>query len=1125
MSALAAASGPNVTVRTYDFDDNDISGIEAGGICIWVEISGKYWVTAVPNLGYEFIGWTGSVASDDYLIKIKEDDAVTANFKQKERMYLLSLGTEGHGKLNIPFLSRYYPAGTKVNLLFAWADADKHYYFAGWRDNDNPSAPLLDRDTWVEMTRNRSFTAVFRGEMCDFSVESDGNGTVDTSQNGKKEYGTTVNLDDLLGDPNPGYKFKEWQEKSGTKWKTLTSSTVTIDTKNEFRAVFILEDYSVSYDGNGADGGTVPTDPKVYHYNDEVTVLPGEPEKTGYLFEGWQIDGSGTVYRAGRKFTMPAKNVTLVAKWKPISYTVVFHANDGSGSTESITVDYDQKFKLDNKFTRTGCTFVGWATSQDGPKVYDDGAEVEKLTTTNGATIDLYALWEVSGITVEGYNAPYDGEWHSVTVTGDLTGATVSYSTDGGPFSGEKPMFRDHTPGVTVTVKVERPGAAPYIGSATVVISKAELVVKAGNKSVVYGSDPPAYTYSFTGFVKGDNKRNAITGEPALSCDYKAGDPVDKYSIKVELGTLSAKNYYFTFVPGVLTVKKKALTVTADSISIVYGDDAPAYTYSITGFISGEDESVLSGAPKIVCSYVKGNDAGDYTIDIRKGTLAAANYSFTLVDGTLTVNKATLTVTADDKTVEYGQDPPAYTASISGFVLGQESSVISGEPALACDYAAGDDAKDYTITVSQGTLTAKNYDFSFVPGVLTVTPAPLTVKADDKTVKFLDPIPDYTVSYSGFVAGDTYSDLGGTLVYDCDYKPGSPVGTYTITPSGLVSGNYAITYVPGTLTVEDLILTVRFVDYDGTLLKSEQVVYGNAATAPTVTPPEGHHFVGWDKPFDKVTEDMTVTAQYAINTYTVRFFDYTGTVQIGETQIVNWGGAATPVTPPARTGFTFTGWTLTGDDDTVETSLDNVRENIDAVATYALNRFTVTFLNYDGSVLGTVRVPYGGAATAPEVPEREGYTFTGWDTPFDNVTSDLTVTALFRINTYTVTFMNYDGTVLSTQTVEWNTAATAPGVPEREGYTFIGWDKDFSAVKEDLTVTAQFVPVETVENEPVPGTGDDSVATLEDEPVPQQGPAPFPWWWIVIGVGAALLLFLLIFFFVKRRKREEQAAA
>ena len=325
----------------------------------------------------------------------------------------------------------------------------------------------------------------------------------------------------------------------------------------------------------------------------------------------------------------------------------------------------------------------------------------------------------------------------------------------------------------------------------------------------------------------------------------------------------------------------------------------------------------------------------------------------------------------------------------------------------------------------------------------------------------------------------------------------------------------------------------------GATADSTHVFDASGTLTPNGFTREGHTFAGWattpDGPavYDNEATVVNLTdvdgaivtlyAKWNINTYTVRFFDYTGTVQLGEAQTVNWGGAAVPETAPARTGRTFTGWTLTGDDDTVETSLTNVRENIDAVADYALNRFTVTFENYDGSVLGTDRVPYGGAATAPEVPAREGYTFTGWDTPFDNVTDDITVTALFRINTYTVTFVNYDGTVLSTQTVEWNTAATAPEVPEREGYTFTGWDADFSAVKADMTVTAQFAHVETLENEPVPGTGDDSVTTLEDEPVPQQGPALFPWWWIVIGVGAALLLFLLIFFLVKRRKSEQTA--
>ena len=123
--------------------------------------------------------------------------------------------------------------------------------------------------------------------------------------------------------------------------------------------------------------------------------------------------------------------------------------------------------------------------------------------------------------------------------------------------------------------------------------------------------------------------------------------------------------------------------------------------------------------------------------------------------------------------------------------------------------------------------------------------------------------------------------------------------------------------------------------------------------------------------------------------------------------------------------------------------------------------YTVTFKDWNGTVLKTEEVLEGAAATAPADPTREGYTFTGWDVAFNNVTSDLVVTAQYTINTYTVTFKDWDGTVLSTQTVEHGSAATAPADPTREGYTFAGWDVAFNNVTSDLVVTATYTENET----------------------------------------------------------------
>ena len=122
----------------------------------------------------------------------------------------------------------------------------------------------------------------------------------------------------------------------------------------------------------------------------------------------------------------------------------------------------------------------------------------------------------------------------------------------------------------------------------------------------------------------------------------------------------------------------------------------------------------------------------------------------------------------------------------------------------------------------------------------------------------------------------------------------------------------------------------------------------------------------------------------------------------------------------------------------------------------ALPVFTVTFKDWDGSVLNEQQVSYGQAASAPSDPERTGYTFTGWDVDFTDITGDLVVTAQYDINTYTVTFKDWDGSVLDEQQVSYGQAASAPNDPERTGYTFTGWDVDFTSITGDLVVTAQY---------------------------------------------------------------------
>jgi|GEM_PF-5972774 len=253
--------------------------------------------------------------------------------------------------------------------------------------------------------------------------------------------------------------------------------------------------------------------------------------------------------------------------------------------------------------------------------------------------------------------------------------------------------------------------------------------------------------------------------------------------------------------------------------------------------------------------------------------------------------------------------------------------------------------------------------------------------------------------------------------------------------------------VSNTLTVSLTLptFTVRFLDWDGSLLQEETVQYGNDATAPASPTRDNHQFSGWDVGFAAVTSNLDVTAQYDINTFTVRFLDWDGGVLA--TQTVDWNTGATAPADPTRDGYTFSGWSV---------AFDVITANLDVTAEYDINTFTVRFLDWDGAELSSQTVNWNSGATAPADPTRDGYTFTGWSAAFDVITANLDVTAEYDINTFTVRFLDWDGAELSSQTVNWNTAATAPTDPTRDGYTFTGWSAAFDVITTNLDVTAEY---------------------------------------------------------------------
>jgi len=177
-------------------------------------------------------------------------------------------------------------------------------------------------------------------------------------------------------------------------------------------------------------------------------------------------------------------------------------------------------------------------------------------------------------------------------------------------------------------------------GNRRVTLAKAHLTVSADAKSKVYGAVVPALTYTITGFVNGDTA-NVVSGAPKLTTKATTKSGVGTYFITIAVGTLSASNYDFSnlnLVKGKLTVTKAHLTVTAVNKTKKQGAANPALTYTITGFVNGDKQTVVSGAPKLTAKATTKSGVGTYPITIAAGTLTAANYDFpNLVNGTLTV--------------------------------------------------------------------------------------------------------------------------------------------------------------------------------------------------------------------------------------------------------------------------------------------------------------------------------------------------------------------------------------------------------------------------------------------------------------------------------------------------------
>ncbi len=247
--------------------------------------------------------------------------------------------------------------------------------------------------------------------------------------------------------------------------------------------------------------------------------------------------------------------------------------------------------------------------------------------------------------------------------------------------------------------------------------------------------------------------------------------------------------------------------------------------------------------------------------------------------------------------------------------------------------------------------------------------------------------------------------------------------------------------------------TISFYGYNDSLLKEETLYMGDAIEYPEVPEVEGYKFAGWSDTLDVMpTKDVKISVRYTVSSYTITYNDYNN--QLIESHTINFRSKVPTIAEPKRDGYHFIGWD-------VEIPEYMPAKNIVAVAQYEINKHLLTFKDYDKSDIKKDSVEFKSTIERPEDPTREGYTFTGWSDNDSIVTmpdKNVTITAKYKVNSYVMLFRTDEGEKISSKSYAFGAKVTEPSIPEREGYSIIGWNKEVPATMpaHDDTIIAQY---------------------------------------------------------------------
>ena len=901
--------------------------------------------------------------------------------------------------------------GQKVTVATAPQPTRTDYIFAGWEYN---GTTYYGGESFEMPPSNVTFVAKWIPASTAISYKSNNTdwGTVSRSHEIVKDGATAKGS---VANAKEGYEFVEWQDANGKQ--VSTDNFYRPDEKaGSYTAIFQAKTYNVTYQFTGEvpDGAKLPEIGK-HKFDSEVKVAE-VADVPGYTFGGWT---SQDVTLKDGTFTMPAKNVTLTGTWKQKAgkfgyYLSLKNASWKGGMPDNLEVSgtsgqglpkyaekvhysYGDKYKvIANVPTAEGHAFIGWLDKERGDQsaaIRKAGDELTYIYKTGEGNKDqaytLDALW--ASIAAKGGTYTYNGS--SRQITADIaineglnlnaeyveqakkfikTGK-MEYSTDNKNWSEKNPGFTDAG---TYTVYVRQ---NVTVGKTTTTLqSSAQIVINPRNVELTSATASKMYdgkaltkkevTVSGDGFITGEGATYNVTGSQKV-----VGSSENTFTYTLTKAT-KEKNYNITTKNGTLTVTnrdaKYEITVKANSTTGTYnGTEYSAIGLESTTFTVDGNVYTVEGLKTE--DPVK-KDAGTYTNNITgtavvkdaDGNDVTNQFLVKTVNGSLVINKATVTLKSADLSKEYDGEAlvngNAALATETGWAEGEGadyaftgSQTLVGSSSNTFSYAlrANTNINNYTISKTEGTLTVTNRSAKYE----------ITVKANSTNTTYNGKMHsakgvesnEFTINgkkytVSGLTTGDPEQKNAGTY-------PNNITGTAIVKDAkgNDVTEQFAVKVENGSLVINKAAVTLKSADlskeYDGKAL-----VNGKTALATETGWAEGE---GADYTFtgsQTLVGNSSNTFSYALKANT-NSDNYTINKTEGTLSVTNRKAKYTVTVTANSTTATYNGteYSATGMQGTTF-AIDGVQYTVEGLTTE--NPTQKDAGTYSNNVLGTAIV-------------------------------------------------------------------------------------------------------------------------------------------------------------------------